>query len=317
MTGDARVAFLTGLIDDAGLFPPASLSMEEAVSAHRESRGGANGWMLARFICPASRLPELETWLPDDDPAGPWRLSVILNSAAGEPWLDGGIASLSAARDFAEAAGRRARVEFLEIPLPDRVDTPLLRKFIGAVESAGLPDPVTPFLEIPGMAPLPATLEIVAQVRNELTEGSPCRPPGAKLRCGGASEELFPTPARVASFIHWCRRLGVPFKATAGLHHPFRHVDPATGFVQHGFVNLVGAAILASGRSLDDGAIEEIVSDQDPASFSLTPERFSWRDSTATGSEIADARANLFISYGSCSFSEPVEDLMALGILPA
>src|SRR5688572_32975337 len=59
MSGDARVAFLTGLIDDAGLFPPASLPMDEAVAAHTESRGGKNGWILARFICPASRLPEV------------------------------------------------------------------------------------------------------------------------------------------------------------------------------------------------------------------------------------------------------------------
>jgi hypothetical protein len=316
MTRDARVAFFTALIDDAGLFPPASLPMEEAVTTHRQCRRGEHGWMLARFICPASRLPELERCFSDEESATPWRVSVILDGATGDRWLDGALADLIVARHFADSVGDRARVELLETPPPDQIDVPLLRKFVGTVESAGLSHPVTPFLEVPHAASPPATLGILAELREEWSDGSTCRPLGAKLRCGGASEESFPTPARVASFIHECHRLGVPFKATAGLHHPFRHVDPATGFVQHGFVNILGASVLASAHELIAGVIEEIVSDHDPGSFSLTPERFSWRDYSATDSEILAARQSLFTSYGSCSFSEPVEDLTALGVLP-
>lgn len=316
MSGDARETFLTGLIDDAGLFPPASLSMEDAVAAHRASRDGENGWMLSRFICPASRLPELAKQIAEMDAATPWGISVILDTASGERWLDGALADLSTARGFTAEVNDLARVEVLEVLLPATVEAPLLRKFADAVVSAGLPAPVTPFLEIPNAASLPGTLEVLAEVHDDLSERSLGRPPGAKLRSGGAVEELFPTPARVATFIHWCTQLGVPFKATAGLHHPFRHMDPATGFVQHGFVNLLGAAVLSSAHDLDPDAIEEIVSDQDPDSFSLTPERFSWRSNSASESDIAAARANLFTSYGSCSFAEPVEDLTALGILP-
>lgn len=310
MSRDAREAFLTGLIDDAGLFPPASLSMEDAAAAHRESRDGAIGWMLARFICPASRLSELEEWLSDEKPPLPWRVSVILDGAAGEA-----VAELSAARRFVEGSSGSARIELLEVPLGPEIDAPLLRRFVQAVDDAGLPDPVTPFVEVPRTAALPATLEIIADLRNEV-QGGACRAPGAKLRCGGVSEELFPSPVRVSSFIRLCNRLGVPLKATAGLHNPFRHVDPATGFVHHGFVNLVGAAVLASAHDLDADTIEKIVSDQDPASFSLSPGGFSWKDVSASESQIAAARADLFMSYGSCSFAEPTEDLKALGILP-
>lgn len=316
MNRDARGAFLTGLIDDAGLFPPASLPMEVAVAAHRESLAGANGWILARFICPASRLTELDRWLPDEDPAAPWGVSVILDGAAGDQWLDEAVVGLAAARRFAEVRRGSVRVELLEVPLPQDIDPPLLHKFGDAVEDAGLPDPVTPFLEVPRAAPLPATLEIIAEMRDRLGEGGTFRSLGGKLRCGGASEELFPTPARVASFIHWCNQLGLPLKATAGLHHPFRHTDPETGIVQHGFMNVVGAAVLASANDLDAEAIAEIVSDQDPASFSFAPEGFTWRDFLASESEIGTARAGLFRSYGSCSFIEPVEDLTGLGILP-
>jgi hypothetical protein len=314
MAGDARRAFLTGLIDDAGLFPPESLSMKDAVSAYRASRQSENGWMLGRFICPVSRLPELAEQ-SDGAPSG-WRLSVILDGAIGERWLEGAIAGLSAAREFTTRMGDRTTVELLEGLLPEGADPPLLRKFAEAVEGSALPHPVTPFLEVPLGADVRSAVDVLAQVRDHLTDGSLCRPPSAKLRCGGASADLFPAPSRVATFIDACNELGIPFKATAGLHHPFRHVDPATGFARHGFVNLVGAAILASAQAMDERELEDVVADDKPASFSLTPEGFSWRDRSATETEIAAARATLFISYGSCSFEEPVEDLTGLDILP-
>lgn len=314
MSGDARVAFLTGLIDDAGLFPPASLPMDEAVAAHTESRGGKNGWMLARFICPASRLPELAKWLPEEGPAGPWRLSVILDGATGDDWPTGAASDLSETRSFVEETDARAWVEIVEVRLPAAFDALVLRQFLTSLEEAGLLHPVTPFLEIASASPLPTTLDVIAEVRAKMRERDHLL--GAKLRCGGASEDLFPTPARVASFIHGCHRLGVPFKATAGLHHPFRHVDSTTGFVQHGFVNLVGAAVLASAHDLDVDVLGAIVADQDSASFSLTPGEFSWRELRANEGEIREARSDLFTAYGSCSFAEPVEDLTALGILP-
>jgi hypothetical protein len=315
MTDDARKTFLSGLIDDAGLFPPESLSMENAVSAHRASRKGHNGWIMSRFICPASRLTELARLVVHEEEM-PWRVSVIVDGAIGEQWLEGAVSDLSAAREFTSELPGKATVELLEGLVPPAADIASVRKLTDAVESAELPDPVIPFLEVPRHAPPPETLDVIAQIRAEIRDGSLCRPPGAKLRCGGASADLFPTPARVASFVHECNRLSIPFKATAGLHHPFRHVDPATGFTRHGFVNLVGAAILASVHGLDERELEEVVADENPASFSLTTDQFAWRGYNASASQIADARANLFISYGSCSFAEPVEDLTALAILP-
>lgn len=316
MAFDVRVAFLKDLIDDASLFPPASLPMDEAVAAHEASRRSESGWMLGPFICPASRLPELANQLRDKETASPWWMSVILDGATGNGWLDGATADLSAARKFTSEFGGRARVWGLEVALPSTIDAPVLRQFLAAAKHAGFSDPVTAFLEISRLAPLRQTLQVIAEAGNEWREGSECCPVGAKVRCGGVSEELFPTPARVASFIHSCNRLGLPFKATAGLHHPFRHVDPETGFTQHGFVNLVGAAILASAHQLEERELEEVVADENPASFSLSPKHFSWRDLSASDSEILAARQNLFHSYGSCSFSEPVEDLTALGVLP-
>jgi hypothetical protein len=314
MAEDARRAFLTELIDDAGLFPPASLSMEDAAAGHEASRTGPHAWMLARFICVASRLPELLKVLPDAAP--PWRVSVILDATGPEPWLERMTADVAAAGEFAEEAGPRAAVELVETVLPADVDTSELRRFVERVEEARLPRPVMPFFEIPP-ATLPDALTTVAEVRRETAPGGACLPAGAKLRCGGARAELFPAPDAVAATIDACRRLDVPLKATAGLHHPFRHRDEPTGFVQHGFVNLVGASVLSHARELPVDRLVDIVEEQDPSAFSLTPERFAWRDLEAPAADIAAARAASLVGYGSCSFDEPVEDLLALGVLPA
>jgi hypothetical protein len=120
----------------------------------------------------------------------------------------------------------------------------------------------------------------------------------------------------VARFVDLCRRSGVPFKATAGLHHPIRHLDRATQIVQHGFLNVVGAAVLSCTAHLDAGTLARMIADDQRTAFHLGPEGFRWRKSVAGPAAIAAARRDLFFAYGSCSFAEPVDDLTALGVLP-
>jgi hypothetical protein len=123
---------------------------------------------------------------------------------------------------------------------------------------------------------------------------------GAKIRCGGTT---LPSVAEVADFVTACRDAGVPFKATAGLHHPIRSGD------RHGFLNLLAAAVFA------DGDLEAILAEEDPDAFTLDEHGFGVHDHHADAETIAAARAELFIAYGSCSFDEPVEDLTALHFL--
>jgi hypothetical protein len=296
---DARRAFLEELIDDAGLFPPASLPMEPAAAQHAASRSGPHTWMLGRFICPASRLPELTGHLGTMER---WRLSVILDgvSEGGEAALRGG---LDACRSFLAEAEDRVSVELIETRLAV-TDEASVDDLLAEMEHAGLGGAV-PFLEVEPDEQLDAALDAVA--------GAPA---GAKLRCGGATAAAFPSPAGVAAFLDGCRRRGLRCKATAGLHHPFRHTDPATGFVRHGFVNLVGAAVLAQDHDLGARDLERVVADEDPGAFQLDADRFRWRDLDADARAVEEARNSLFFAYGSCSFEEPVEDLLGLGILP-
>lgn len=124
----------------------------------------------------------------------------------------------------------------------------------------------------------------------------------AKIRCGG---DRIPDNEEVAAFIRECARLNLPFKATAGLHHPLRSSD------MHGFINVLMAAVLAWKGST---SIEAVVAERDPEAFSFHGEA-RWRDECATVSEIRQARREFIHSFGSCSFEEPVQDLEELGWL--
>jgi hypothetical protein len=323
---DARVAFLRALIDDAALFPPSSLPMAEAASQHHESRTGPHGWMLGRFLCPATRLAELVPQLPAFDEGRPWELSVVLDAVHANAHPDGLHRQLGIARRFARDAAGRASIRVVELKLPphDAWDRRSARSTVeaalAAVERARLPEPAMPVLEIPGgpdwRRVVPESIGAVAELR-AASGGSGLPAPGAKIRCGGGTADAIPSPEHVAAFVDACRRSDVPFKATAGLHHPFRHADPATGFVRHGFLNVAGAAVMACAAGADRATLARMIADDRPASFRLGPEGFRWQDLVAGPRAIASARRELFLGYGSCSFTEPVEDLVALGVLPA
>ena len=138
---------------------------------------------------------------------------------------------------------------------------------------------------------------------------------GAKIRCGGVTAEAFPSVEAVAAFVVACRDAGVRFKATAGLHHPVRHVRD--GFHMHGFLNLLAAAVFARADGLGEEEVAAILAEEDPAAFAVDPDGLAVHGRRRAGTEaIAVARAELFVAYGSCSFFEPVDDLHALGMLP-
>jgi hypothetical protein len=291
-------AALGALIDYAGLFPPAQLSLAQAASEYRAARAGAHAWMLGRFILPAQLLTEAASTIE-----GP--LSVIV-----EPNVD-------ALETVANARREGLKIEALEVPLAktvsphrERLSRDEILDAIGALEAdiceQGLRD-VPAFLEIPGSAPwrdaVGETLEAVARFGLN-----------AKFRCGGVTEEAFPSVEELADVIAAAVAAHVPFKATAGLHHPVRHRDAATGFMMHGFLNLIAAASLAP--QVDSETLESIVAEEEPGAFRFGDESFSWRHRSLNLDELTRTRAGAFVSYGSCSFSEPVDDLAALGILP-
>ena len=279
---DVHPAF-EGLVDDAALFPPGNAAMADAVEAHLRHRDGPYGALLGRFLCPASRLGELEAALDgrvreDDD----LLLGVV---------MDTGAAGVEAAIETVEAEPRLV-LAMVELPLPADTDD-LLAATKVAVEA--LPD-VEAYVELPRR---PGWAEALALVGDSAY--------GAKLRTGGATAEHFPTEDEVTEFVVRCVADEVPFKCTAGLHDAVRHRDPDTGFEHHGFLNVLVATAEAVryGATRDD--VAHVVAERDPA---VLARRFR-------GLDLAEAvvARSFFVAYGSCSFDEPVDALVELGLL--
>jgi hypothetical protein len=140
----------------------------------------------------------------------------------------------------------------------------------------------------------------------------------AKIRTGGLKPEAIPSPAEVAAFISACATRRLPFKATAGLHHPVRAMQSLTyeadapRATMHGFVNVLMAAAFAWHGEAD---IEPIIAETDAAAFTFD-ERAHWRNKSLSEGEVRESRHKFMHSVGSCSFDEPVADLQALGLLP-
>ena len=301
----ARRALLAELVDYAGLFPPAALPLDAALHTYAQARAGGDAWMLSRFIVPAARLGDLAA-VAD----GPMALSVLgLARDDGEGWLDAASRTVAAARET-EAAHPKLTADRFELrAAADDVGT--LEGALGDLAARLRPGDAAA-IEVPYLD-APETVEPTAAFVAD-ANGRAKRPVFAlKLRCGGVTADAFPSPERLAAALDAVRRADVPFKATAGLHHPLRHDRPlGNGDTahMHGFVNVFGGAVLARLHGLDADALAELLSDGDASHFELG-DALRWRSLTATGAEVADAR-RVALSYGSCSFDEPTDDLRAL-----
>jgi hypothetical protein len=98
------------------------------------------------------------------------------------------------------------------------------------------------------------------------------------------------------------------------LHHPVRQFRDEVKTKMHGFLNVLGAGVLAAEHGWDEQQTTAMLEDEDLASFSFTDDRFAWRECGIDRERLMERR-KLITSFGSCSFNEPREDLRALGFL--
>lgn len=319
----AASTLLDSVVDYAGLFPPAKLPMQAAVEAYARDRVGPEAWMLGRFVCPASRLEEFSKAASPLLP-GTFATSGYREHAAGhgggEPWqlsvLADGVGETDAAdglrRDLDRIAAFNTRhahedlglavVDTLEIkpPTPDLVDQVWDE----------IPDDIFPFFEIPAEGDARGFIAAL-----------PGHGAAAKIRTGAVTAEGFPSPQRVALFLEACRLADIPFKATAGLHHAMRGEYPLTyeagspKGVMFGFLNLLVAATLAHAHRVEASVLVDCLTEKEARAFTLTDDGLSWRRLVVDVTEIARAREVFSVSFGSCSFEEPVAELRSLSLL--
>jgi hypothetical protein len=303
-------ALLTGLIDYAGLFPPARLSLDEAIRNYARYRREADAWMLGRFVVPASRLEDLEPYhdkLFAVDP--PFVFSALGRGGATlTEFLTNLRADLRDIAAFRKRHGERVRVDVLETRLPPELADPQQpESALSLVKTLRVFPEVElfPFCEAPG--PIEGLLEQLLVVA-----GAPI---GFKLRCGGLEASAFPSSQQVAAALRGCLDAGATFKATAGLHHPLPRFDQTVQARMHGFINVFLAGVLAATCNLKTDPLRLLLDDDRPSHFVFTHKAATWRNHRATTAEIAAARRDFVTSFGSCSFDEPRADLRSLGWL--
>lgn len=292
---------LDGLIDYAGLFPPAKLDMNPMVRTYHEQMLAGTGWMVGRVVVPVPLLPEFEAaaqgLLPDEADADPWCISAR-PAPCGDPELAVDFQRIAAFNErHADTANGRALIDVIELPGASAE----------AIDSALdlMPDDLFPFVELDLNADIRGLLAVLA--------GSEA---AAKVRTGGMRPELYPSIESLAGFITDCAAAGVPFKATAGMHHPLPSDNLAVGAREHGFLGVFLGACLAATQELDVGTLAEILRIDDPGQLEFTDDIARIGTHEITRDEIEEARLSFAISYGACSIAEPVEDLEALGLLP-
>jgi hypothetical protein len=325
MRGSLR-ALLEGILDYAGLFPPAALDMPDAVESYARYREGRYAWMLSHFICPAARFDAFSRaaapYLEHAEPA--WTLSILArNTESAAEAADALKRDLVAAEALEERFHGRLLARALEIRLPaaaaadDRPDAPVAAFLseVGAALGGHLPRLDQVFVELgfgeARESRLPRAFSAIAAARARLSP----RTVGVKIRTGGVAAEAFPSSEEVARFIALARDTGLPFKATAGLHHPVRHLSDSVGARMHGFLNVfAGAALLFSGALAAEDLVR-VLQEEDPEAFRFAEDGFAWRGRSCSAGEAARARRNFALAFGSCSFTEPLEDLETLGLL--
>ncbi len=314
MIAQSLQTLLTGVIDYAGLFPPAKLPMNQAMGNYLRYRAEPDAWMLGNFVCPAARLGELAAFSKQiAASAQPIRISALGRGGAsgGEfmAGLDADRADIDACR---ERHGGKVVVAVLETKLPVELLSyeHRLRDLLAAVAEATVISRMALFLEAP-----PDDVDRLDGLLSAIQETPFAALAGYKLRMGGLEASAFPSCSRVALALAQCLRAGVPMKATAGLHHPLPRFDADLQARMHGFINLFLAGVLGQVHPLSPTTLQEILEEEDPCQFSFTDDHLAWRDLKATTEQVAQAGRTSLLSFGCCSFDEPRDDLRALGWL--
>jgi hypothetical protein len=285
----AMRALLSAMVDYAGLFPPAKLSLRQAMANYAQYQMAPERWLLGRFVLPANQIHEFAALLPD--PLTPWSLSVI----AAKDWQTT-IAQMQPFKNHPAIA-----INALEFPLlsPEAIEQVLPL----------IPDGVSAFFEIP-VDGVDAYLKVLKHPHV-----------AAKLRTGGVTADAFPSSEQLGKAIVALAEARVPFKATAGLHHAlpatYRLTDQpgSTDAVMQGFLNVALLAALALTQAITLAEALELLQTSSIDRWQFTPDGVIWKTYRLSNLEIAASRQDFFRSFGSCSFEEPIADLLELHLL--
>ncbi len=284
-------------IDYAGLFPPAELDMGTALDNYVRYSNGPSSWALGRFILPVSRLAEFEAGLqhmPRHPVHRPQRLAALLG------------ADVEADVQLLGSFNRRhsnTETSFDTVEVKATSENGV-REIIRLVPSS-----LQTYIEIPIDRDPGALIAAIGHGARR-----------AKVRTGGVTRDAFPQTGDLVRFLRETMRLAVPFKATAGMHHALRaeyrltYADDSPTGVMFGFLNvMLAVAFVRAG--MEESEVAQLLEEGEPDAFQTDDSGISWRDRRLGLTALGDARRLGMISFGSCSFTEPIADLESLHLL--
>ena len=306
MTAPASLRALLGhAIDYAGLFPPASLALEPALQNYAEYIRTVDVWMLGAFILPVAKFAAAARGLPQFDGDHRMRVSALGPKTDNSEGFQASLAAaMQSIASFRSTSGAAAVIEQFEMPLPADVSSETFKTIKATI------DPALPTFWEASPDTAERAIKLIADNNRSHAGGKL----GFKLRTGGVTANAFPNSQEIATALMAAGSHQVPIKFTAGLHHPVRIFHQSVQTKMHGFLNVLGAGVLALELDWTEKQIAEMLEDEDPESFSFTDEFFAWGDSRV-GTERILVHRELVTSLGSCSFDEPREDLRALNLL--
>lgn len=315
-------AFTEKMIDYAGLFPPAKLKLEDALDKYFKYSDSEYNWILSRFICPAKLLEPLKV-IVNQHSESKKKITLSLLVGNGNSIVDFKINLQNDLNNWSSfmSDSENITAHIVEMKLPDELilsndQNRILSEINFILESLQdkLSYQVFSFLEGTMGEKWEKNIANLIQaikMNNEQNDNNT----GFKLRTGGIEPGLFPRSEQIAFCIRECLDRAIPMKCTAGLHRALTHHDNNMNTNVYGFLNVFAAGIIAMRHNITNKDLTELLEDEDINNFVFTEDYFSWKGWETGIEDIISARKNLILSYGSCNFEEPVEELKLLNLL--
>jgi hypothetical protein len=297
-------ALLAHSIDYAGMFPPCSLGLDSALRNQAEYVLSPEEWMLGAFVLPAEQFDATKQLLSQFDAQHPLRIAALgPKTASANAFLEALDDADAATRSLSRHNVDLISISHLEMFLPKEVDVASLN------EARSIVGDLPVFWESP-----PDRAEQTIALLSEFNSDADSPTFGYKLRTGGVTADAFPTSMQIAKALVTPATHQLPLKFTAGLHHPLRQYREEVETKMHGFLNVLGAAVLAAEHRWDANQTAIMLDEENADSFSFTDDFFAWREWRIATKRL-QYRRGFVVSFGSCSFDEPRDDLRALNLL--
>jgi hypothetical protein len=304
MVAASLKALLAHSVDYAGMFPPCSLDLEPALINQAEYVRSQDAWMLSAFVLSIEQFDAVKQLLSQFDAHHPLRVAALgPKTQSAHAFLEVIEEADAAIRSLSKHNVDLISISHLEMFLPHDVDVALLN------EARSILGDLPVFWEAP-----PDRAEQTIALLAEFNSDADSATFGYKLRTGGVTAEAFPTSAQIAKALVTPATHQLPIKFTAGLHHPLRQYRQEVQTKMHGFLNVLGAAVLAAEHRWDVHQTATMLEDENTNSFSFTNDFFAWREWQIDTKRL-QYRRRFAVSFGSCSFDEPRDDLRVLNLL--